>query len=137
MENNRKFYAYLALALAETLFLLWFSFLPSVPTVRTDFLRGGDIEHFIAYLVYGLLWGRVFSHIGAGRRKVMIMPILIGFFVGTACESIQLFVPARMADIIDIAVDTAGAAFGAWISFKKIDFKLWYHKNLLKRSKGE
>ncbi len=136
MGKNFKFYIYLALFLAETIVLLWFSFIPSFATVETDFMRGGDVEHFIAYLVYAFIFSRLMINLGHGKRKILLLPILAGFFVGTLCETIQLFVPTRVMDIIDVLVDTAGAMVGSWISLKSIDFKLWPNKNLLTRFKN-
>ena len=135
MGNDRKFYIYLILFLAETVLLIWFSFLPSVPTVRTELLRGGDLEHFIAYMVYAFLFSRLMIIAQKGRRKIILLPILVGLFMGTLCETIQFFVPARVMDIIDVLVDTAGGVAGSLISLKSINFNLWLNKNLITPSK--
>ncbi len=117
MGHDRKLYVFLMLVAAETVFLIAFSFLPSVPTVRTGFFRIGDIEHFIAYLIYGLLLSRALSYSGRGRRMVLIVPVIAGVVLGVSCEAIQFFVPLRTADLIDVAVDVAGSLAGSVISF--------------------
>lgn len=121
MSCGRKFYFYLLLAAAETIALVWFSFLPSVEFARTGApLRPGDLEHFVAYGVYGFLLSRLFGHF-AGRRKflfTLILPLAVGSLVGLTCETIQLFVPTRTADALDWAMDALGAFCGAALGTK-------------------
>jgi hypothetical protein len=126
MNHDKKFYAYLSLAVAETIALIWFSSIPSAEFVPTGvLLRPGDLEHFIAYSVYGFLWSRVFVNFNEIRGKRenrilfgLILPLLIGSVAGAACETIQLFVPTRVADMLDWAIDAFGSFFGAAIASK-------------------
>ena len=122
MKTGRKFYIYFLFALAETLALVWFSLLQSAGFVQTGgFLRLGDLEHFLAYAVYGFLWQRVFlnRHIATkgSRGPALIfgifLPLAIGSLVGAFCETMQFFVPTRVADPMDWAVDTLGSFCGA------------------------
>jgi VanZ family protein len=124
MKEKMKLYAYFSLAIAETFTLFWFSLLPSVTFVSTGGLRPGDIEHLAAYLVYGFLWTgffRFFARITKRRVPgilLLVIPLLIGSAVGATCETLQLFVPGRVADPIDWAIDTLGAFCGAFAASK-------------------
>jgi len=125
MNHDKKFYACLSLALAETIALLWFSALPSVETIPTGgFTRPGDLDHFAAYAVYGFLWAGVFRFLAkpskTGRREIflLLLPVIIGSAVGAASEAMQLFVPTRTADVLDWLTDTAGSSLGAVVALK-------------------
>ena len=125
MKTGRKFYVYLSLAIAETIFLVWFSFFPSVSVVpQENFLRPGDSEHFAAYAVYGFLWSGIFIfriRMKKLRNRLLLTiaaPPLIGSLVGGACEAIQFFVPTRTADMLDWAFDALGSLVGAAMASK-------------------
>lgn len=126
MKADKKFYVYLSLAIAETIVLLWFSFIPSISFVPSGgFLRLGDLEHFVAYSVYGFLWSGGFAVFNKIRKKEknrilfsLVLPLAIGSLVGALCETIQFFVPTRTADMFDWSADTLGSFFGAAIASK-------------------
>ncbi|MEE9323444.1 MAG: VanZ family protein [Candidatus Aenigmarchaeota archaeon] len=117
LEFDRKFYVYLSLVVLETFVLLWFSFSPSVDFVRTDFplIRLGDLEHFIAYGIYGFLLGRVFKYFFSGKKSVLLS-LVIGSFMGGLCEISQYFLPYRVGDVIDWIIDTFGSLVGGFIN---------------------
>lgn len=118
-----KFYAYLFLASAETFVLLYFSFLPSIVTTEPIFwFRPGDMEHLIAYLIYGLLLSGVFSRFSKSKWVTILDAVLIGCAVGVICETIQMFVPTRVADTTDATIDGIGVLIG---SFLKTKFLNW------------
>jgi len=117
MKLNNKFYIFLFLAVAETVAIFWYSFLPVVDFVETGFLRLGDLEHLIAYSVYGLLLQRVSGYF-LGRKQSVILSILIGSVVGGMSEVVQHVLPYRTGDMIDWAVDILGSAIGGTLSAK-------------------
>lgn len=117
MKPDRKFYVFLFLAIAETLLLLWFSFLPGVDLIVTGFLRVGDLEHFLAYGIYGFLLGNLFRYF-TNNKKAILFSFLVGSAVGGISEGIQLFLPYRAGDAIDLAVDSVGSFFGGYASSK-------------------
>jgi len=121
MARERRFYIYLSLAIAETIALVWFSFLPSVGFIGVGApLRPGDLEHLAAYSVYGFLLSRVFGFLGKGKKILftLVLPLMVGSCVGVACETIQLFVPTRVADALDWLIDTLGSLLGAVLASK-------------------
>jgi VanZ family protein len=117
MEWDKKFYVYLSLVVLESLALFWFSFAPSVDFVRTGVLRLGDLEHLIAYTVYGFLLSRVLRYFVKDWR-VVLFSLIIGSFVGGLCEGVQYFLPYRVGDVADWFLDTLGSFIGASISSK-------------------
>ncbi len=123
MKAGKTFCICLFLALAETIFLVWFSFLPSVSVVTPEvLLRPGDLEHVAAYAVYGFLWAKVLGHYWTDARKrallALLLPAAIGSLVGGGCEFIQMFVPTRTADVMDWLADTLGSLLGALVAVK-------------------
>ncbi len=133
MDRTGMFYVYLSLAAAETVALMWLSLLPSVYSVPSGGpLRPGDIEHFAAYAAYGFLWRRVILNMAGaregGKRTALYgiaLPAAIGSLVGGASEAVQMLVPFRTADPLDLLADAAGSLFGSavapmiWNAFKR------------------
>ncbi len=117
MKKDKKFYIYLSLVILETFVLLWFSFLPSVDFIRTGFLRLGDLEHFVAYAVYGFLLHRVSKYFLGGKES-LLLSLVIGSFLGGMCETIQYLLPYRIGDVIDWGIDTLGSFVGGFVSSK-------------------
>lgn len=65
--------------------------------------------HFIEYAVLGGLWFRVLArHRSPGAATWLVLAIVIGW--ATLDEIHQLFVSSRGASVVDVALDTAGAA---------------------------
>jgi len=108
-----------ALFVAESAFLIYMAFQPgyAVPTFHFPFLRGGDLEHFLAYLVYGFLGFRTFS-LRFGSRKSLLASLLFCSLFGGLTEGIQAFVPTRFADPADWLLDAIGSCAGIAISSK-------------------
>jgi VanZ family protein len=117
MIYDKKFYVYLSLVIAETLVLLWYSFVPAIDFVRTGFTRLGDLEHLIAYVVYGFLLQRVLGYFFS-RKRSLVLSFVIGSLVGGFCEIVQYFLPYRTGDAIDWGIDTLGSFLGGIISSK-------------------
>ena len=113
-SKTKAFWICLALLIAESLGLIYMSFLPAVSVVPAGFLRPGDLEHFAAYAIYGSLLVGVLGQKFKGNVLIM-MCLAVGFFVGCLTEIIQFFVTYREADIIDCFVDGLGVLVGSVI----------------------
>ena len=102
---------------AESIFLIYMAFQPgyAIPAFHFPFLRGGDGEHFLAYLAYGFLAYGAFSLKIRDRKALLLSLVWAGFFAGVT-EGIQAFVPTRFADPADWVVDVIGAGAGVCIS---------------------
>lgn len=100
---------------AETMFLFYMALQPgyAIPAVRIPFLRGGDLEHFIAYLVYGFLAFRTFSMRFQKRESILVSVAWTMLFAGLT-EGMQGFVPTRFADPADWLVDVMGSLVGIY-----------------------
>lgn len=116
MKDKTKAFIFLTLALAETLALVWFSLQPSAAFVPSaGFLRLGDLEHLAAYAVYGFMWSAFFITYKKrpGIAMTILLPLAIGSAIGALCETLQFFVPTRVADPLDWTIDTMGSLCGA------------------------
>jgi len=115
--NLSKKTIYVYLLVLETAALFWFSLTPPIVMIKTGLFRTGDIEHFIAYSVYGFLWlkslyiwkGKKFE----GKKRLILFSVLMGSAIGGLLEVMQYFVPYRTADMLDWAVDAIGSLAGA------------------------
>ena len=100
-----------SLALVESVLLIYFSLLPASLVPGTGLAPPGwPLEHFLAYLAYGLLLSGALL---ARSKKALLAAIIIGAGMGLLTETIQLFVPTRSFEISDWLADLAGTALGA------------------------
>ncbi|MCX6817914.1 MAG: VanZ family protein [Candidatus Aenigmarchaeota archaeon] len=121
MKDKTKAFIFLSLAIAETLVLVWFSLQPSAAFVPSaGFLRSGDLEHLVAYVVYGFMWSAFFLTYKKrpGVAMTILLSLAIGSAIGALCETLQLFVPTRVADPLDWAIDSLGSLCGAAAAVK-------------------
>ena len=123
-KKDAMFEAYVLLFVLETLFLLWFSILPSLGMMNPPVLRIGDMEHFIVYFVYAIIATRIASYY-TKSWKVLAIPFIVCSVVGGVCEFIQVFVPQRTGDYMDLVVDIAGSGIGSAVGFR---FKTFFLK---------
>ena len=72
-----------------------------------DVSNADKVGHFIAYV--GLGGAAFFAQIA--RRPIWLAPLLLALY-GAALEGVQFFLAHRTADIVDAAVNGAGAAIG-------------------------
>lgn len=68
--------------------------------------------HFAEYLVLGALLANALG-VHRSRARAFALALALASVYGATDEIHQLFVPGRMCDPLDWAVDTAGAAAGA------------------------
>ena len=71
------------------------------------------LGHFVCYALLSLSLAGVFSH-----RNVWIAPLLAVLF-GVLMEIVQIYIPSRGADFMDVAINTLGIAvgFGLYLFF--------------------
>lgn len=71
--------------------------------------------HFFAYLILGL-WLRlgIYGYFTSGRIRIIIS-LTLGILYGGFDELHQMYVPSRVADIIDWLADILGTFFGVFI----------------------
>lgn len=79
----------------------------------TDVLS--SIAHFCEYAVFGALLANAL-HCHMPLQRAAVLAIVCASLYGVSDEIHQLFVPTRMCDPADWAVDTFGAALGASIA---------------------
>lgn len=95
-----------SLSLAQALLILYFSLLPS--TIGT--IPAFQIPiHFLAYLVYGFLLTGAFS---LKNKKTVAFTIIIGTGFGFFMEILQLFVPGRFFELMDVMENFLGVSIG-------------------------
>ena len=104
---------YLTLLVMESAVLLWSAVQPggTLPTLPGVILRQGDLEHFVAYAVYGFLMERAMNGFGMGRNRYLYAIAAAGLFAA-GTEALQMLVPSRSADVLDWTIDMAGIALG-------------------------
>ena len=120
---EKKLFIFSSLLFLESAFLIYFSFLPSydIPTIHIPFLRPGDFEHFIAYLIYGILLFGTLKFNGLNKYEFLTAMIIVSFFAGLT-EVIQFFVPTRFLDPIDWLIDIFGSSTGIYVFNKNFTF---------------
>ena len=117
---NKK-HVYYFLLLLESLILIYMSLQPSyyVPTIPGFLIfRSGDIEHLIAYIIYGFLMERSLLNMGVKKHRYMLAIFLASAFAA-GTELIQALVPNRFPDFIDWLIDSIGIVFGVFICKKR------------------
>ncbi len=70
--------------------------------------------HFVLYLVLGALVAFNVYYL-KGRQRILlcfIAALLVGVFWGVLTESLQIFVPNRVASSEDVFINVISAAFG-------------------------
>lgn len=71
--------------------------------------RFGSLGHFVLYAVLGALYA-VALPVTEPRWRALVLAVVLASAYGITDEFHQHFVPGRMPDVMDWAVDTAGAA---------------------------
>ena len=111
MSAVKSYYIPLA-AWTAVLIIFAFASLPESP--QPPALNVDKVRHAAAYALLGALAARAMA--GAVRRGGTFS-FVVAFFtvtlVGAGTEGIQMFVPGRSADIVDLGADLAGGVVGA------------------------
>ncbi|WP_245894431.1 VanZ family protein [Planomicrobium soli] len=79
--------------------------------------------HFIIYLVLGVLVMNALKTSGVSRCRALIWAISICFVYAISDEFHQMFIPGRGPALMDVAIDSAGAAVGAGLYVMIAEFK--------------
>lgn len=113
--------AVLTLAFAVLIFI--FSHIPaaSYPS-HPGFLN--YIAHFSEYFVLGALLVLAFTGGKLKTWQILLLAILIASAYAVSDELHQYFIPGRLCDPVDWAVDTLGASVGAFVCafvLKRVD----------------
>jgi len=68
--------------------------------------------HFFAYLILGVLVMNALRHSGVKRLRACVFALVISVLYAVSDEVHQLFVPGRGGQVVDVLIDSAGAAVG-------------------------
>jgi VanZ family protein len=71
------------------------------------------VLHTLEYAGLGFLLCRALVGEGLGRRRAVVVAVVLASLYGASDEWHQLFVPLRTADVRDWLTDNAGATLGA------------------------
>lgn len=70
------------------------------------------MAHFTEFACLGALLAWLFGMMGEKKGHLICMPLFFGMMAACADETIQVFIPDRGPSLIDVWIDTAGAAAG-------------------------
>jgi len=76
---------------------------------------GGMYAHFGMYAILGALLYLAFRHETPDTGRALALAVITASAYGVTDELHQAFVPGRVPDVVDWAVDTLGALAGAWL----------------------
>jgi hypothetical protein len=106
-DDRRGRYGRLALAIAAGVTYAWWS---SSGNISVDLV---EHFHFVEYGLLTLLFYRVWRH--AGGALALVAPALCALMIGTLDEWLQWFVPLRVGEMRDVALN--GVAIGCGLLF--------------------
>ena len=110
--------------IAWSVFLAIGMLLPSDQIPESALLSDDKIVHLGVFMVYSFIISKAFASVQTRKTrpiKVVQNALTISIAGGIALESLQQFIPGRMADVYDLLANTLGAVLGAvvFITFKK------------------
>ena len=70
------------------------------------------MAHFTEFACLGALLAWLFGMMGEKKGHLICMPLFFGMMAACVDETIQVFIPDRGPSLIDVWIDTAGAAAG-------------------------
>jgi VanZ family protein len=71
--------------------------------------------HVLGYALLGASFMHGLTHRGYSRRRLMLLATVMAGLYAMSDEFHQSFTPDRTSSWMDVGIDTAGAALGAWI----------------------
>ena len=92
--------------------------LPSAPEPLLDVLIKKTL-HFAAYGILAFWWWRALSHAGLPGRWAVLGGLLAAILYATTDEYHQTFVPDRHGQLQDVLIDSAGAALGSTLIWRR------------------
>ena len=81
---------------------------------RRLFFYMGVVGHFVIFAILAFLLARAFIWKGPLKRKCLILAFSIACLYGVSDEIHQIFTPGRSYKVLDLFVNSAGAAFGVF-----------------------
>ncbi|AFY35063.1 hypothetical protein Cal7507_4703 [Calothrix sp. PCC 7507] len=120
MKSNRRwvlaFWLYFGILMSISLS----AYLKIIPTELSQFPHYDTVLHFLLLGIAAYL-----SHLALNKRKIQILNInlplapFIVFFFCILDEIIQLLVPYRSADLVDLGADLCGIVLFTWLAEKQ------------------
>jgi hypothetical protein len=85
-----------------------------------DFFSSDKFYHFLEYMIFGVLSGRIIAEDGFPHtlKNKMVLVLMISFLYGLSDEFHQWFIPGRSATLGDVLADTLGGGSGGLLLFK-------------------
>lgn len=86
----------------------------SLISLAPPILHGDKLLHVVEYAILSFLIARAAINSSSLKLKAhfRLLGIILAFVYGISDEFHQYFVPGRVADILDVCADGAGALFG-------------------------
>ena len=109
MGGNNRIAIIKVLFTIDSVLLLYLAILPAavLPSTGLALPRVGDLEHYLAYLV----WGGLLSFLALTRErkfKGLALVLLLGLNFTFVTELVQYLIPTRNFDFIDWGIDMLG-----------------------------
>jgi VanZ family protein len=116
LNKVHNFFSYWFPILLYCLLIFIQSSYPS-PKIEPNLPNFDKVLHFMGYALLGALFLRAFYSTSINRRLKLIfmLSILLSGLYGISDEIHQYFVPSRSADVMDVAADFVGAAWGVFL----------------------
>ena len=90
--------------------LLPFLFSGASESIGSGLLR--KVADFSEFAALGACFCWLYAMVKSKRYEQLLLPLLSGFLVACADETIQRFVPDRYGCLTDVGIDTAGVTLG-------------------------
>ncbi len=81
-----------------------------LPAVGTGLLR--KLAHFTEFACLGSLLCWRLGMAGCSRKNLILLPLFGGMTAACIDETVQIFIEGRGSSLVDVWIDTAGAAVG-------------------------
>jgi len=78
------------------------------------FFYMGVVGHFVNFAILAFLLARAFIWKGPLKRKCLILAFAIACLYGVSDEIHQIFIPDRTFQVLDLLINSLGAAFGVF-----------------------
>jgi glycopeptide antibiotics resistance protein len=112
----------------------WFQPLPKITPLLKNLNRHTLIDPIVnlfGFMPFGAVFLLLFSLFPQTRSKALIFTFLIALSTSTCIEFIQVFIPTRVSQMIDILLNVTGACIGAF----SVRFVQWFMMSGYKSSK--
>ncbi|KMQ51151.1 hypothetical protein CHISP_1857 [Chitinispirillum alkaliphilum] len=76
------------------------------------------LVNFFGFLPFGAVAFSFFYHLIKKAHKAVALSVLLGFLISFSIETVQIFLPTRHSQMIDLLMNTFGAFAGALLLYK-------------------